>query len=114
MKEAEDINNLIVCYFRSRSRSRSSSPSHSVQTSVIQSTKSFSQQHVNGAGSSHLLATSPSEALEENDGDVEMNGGATSNSQNGTQSAFSNASHNEDSVVVKDESLHEMGIHRHI
>lgn len=69
---------------RSRSRSRSSSPGHSaVQMSVIQSTKSFSQQqqHLNGgASSSSSVAvastsiTSSADVLQEMDGDVEMNG----------------------------------------
>ena len=84
---------------RSGSRSRSTSPSHSVQTSVIQSTKNFSQQlHHNGA--SATVSSSTSDVQIESDGDVEMNG---STPQNG--------SHTTDPSEVKDESLHEMGIY---
>jgi len=83
---------------RSGSRSRSTSPSHSVQTSVIQSTKNFSQQlHHNGA--SATVSSSTSDVQIESDGDVEMNG---STPQNG--------SHTTDPSEVKDESLHEMDV----
>jgi hypothetical protein len=96
-----------------RSRSRSSSPGHSsaVQTSVIQSTKSFSmQQHVNGAsggggsGGSNLLMTVSSADATETDGDVEMNGSGSV--QNGSHSTLVDP---EAESNAKDDSLSEMG-----
>ena len=98
-----------------RSRSRSSSPGHSsaVQTSVIQSTKSFSmQQHVNGAsggggsgsGGSSLLMTVSSADATETDGDVEMNGSGSV--QNGSHSTLIDP---EAESNAKDDGLSEMG-----
>ncbi len=88
---------------RSRSRSRSSSPGHSsVQTSVIQSTKAFSQ-HLNGSSATGAS----SDMQEETDNDVEMNGA----SQNG-----SHADTGETLVDpgVKEDSILEMGIYLYI
>ena len=78
--------------------------------SVIQSTKSFSQQqHLNGGASSSSSAavastsmTSSADVLQEMDGDVEMNG----SSQNGS-------SHQSDPLAEpnnKEDSLLDMGI----
>uniref|UniRef100_A0A0P5NRF8 Ran-binding proteins 9/10 n=1 Tax=Daphnia magna TaxID=35525 RepID=A0A0P5NRF8_9CRUS len=85
---------------RSRSRSRSSSPGHSsVQTSVIQSTKAFSQ-HLNG---SSVAAPSSSDMQEETDEDVEMNGASQNGSHvvTGETSTYSG---------VKNDGFLEMGI----
>lgn len=85
---------------RSRSRSRSSSPGHSsVQTSVIQSTKAFSQ-HLNG---SSVAAPSSSDMQEETDEDVEMNGA----SQNGSHAVTGETS---TYSGVKNDGFLEMGI----
>lgn len=92
---------------RSRSRSRSSSPGHSgsVQTSVIQSTKAFSQQqHVNGSGASSAVASDG--ALEgEPDGDVEMQNGSA---QNGSSHLIPTHEGSVDNLG-KDDSLLDMG-----
>ncbi|XP_057372379.1 ran-binding protein 9-like [Daphnia carinata] len=85
---------------RSRSRSRSSSPGHSsVQTSVIQSTKAFSQ-HLNGSSAAAPLS---SDMKEETDEDVEMNGA----SQNGSHAVTGETS---TYSGVKNESLLEMEV----